>query len=59
MREIFNREGIFIKFDKKVVKLENGDELVHKQERPTNLWWELKEVIKGKKIKIIVYELGE
>lgn len=59
MKEIFNREGVFVEFEEKRVRLENGDEVIHKQERPTELWWKLKETIKGKKVRLIVYEIEE
>ncbi|WP_087036444.1 hypothetical protein [Thermococcus litoralis] len=59
MKEIFNKEGIFVKYKEKIVELENGDKLTHKQESPTELWWLLKEAIKGKKVKIIAYEIEE
>lgn len=36
-----------------------NDELVHKEENPTRLWWELKEAIKGKRVKIVVYEVED
>lgn len=59
MKEIYKNEGIFYEHKMEKVKLENGDEIIHKQERPTKLWWELKEAVKGKKVRIIVYEIGE
>ncbi|ACS89497.1 MAG TPA: hypothetical protein HA302_03795 [Thermococcaceae archaeon] len=59
MKEIFKREGVFVEFEEKRVRLENGDEVVHKQEHPTELWWGLKETIKGKRVRLIVYEIEE
>ena len=59
MREVFNKEGIFIKYKEKTTELENGDKLPHRQETPTELWWLLKETIKGKKVRIIAYEIEE
>ncbi|MDI3474990.1 MAG: hypothetical protein PWQ79_230 [Thermococcaceae archaeon] len=57
MKEIFRKDGVFVKYSEKKVKLENGQELTHRSEEPTTLWWELKEAIKGKKVRIIVYEV--
>ncbi len=59
MRKIFDAEGVFVKYDERRVKLENGHELVHRSEEPTELWWKLKETIKGKKVRIIVHEVEE
>ncbi|MBO8174963.1 MAG: hypothetical protein H0Z18_06870 [Thermococcus sp.] len=59
MKEIFNKEGIFVEYKEKIVKLENGDKLIHTQESPTKLWWELKEALKGKRVKVVVYEIEE
>ncbi|NJE46321.1 hypothetical protein E3E35_02600 [Thermococcus sp. GR7] len=59
MKEIFNAKGLFVKYTEKKVKLENGDELTHRSEEPTELWWKLKEAVKGKKVRIIVYEIEE
>ena len=59
MKELFRVEGVFIKYDEKKVRLENGDELTHRSEEPTELWWKLKETVKGKKVRIIAYELEE
>ena len=59
MKGIFNREGVFVEFEEKRVRLENGDEVIHKQEHSTELWWELKETIKGKRVRLIVYEIEE
>ncbi|HHI00345.1 MAG TPA: hypothetical protein ENL40_02530 [Thermococcus litoralis] len=59
MREVFNKEGIFIKYKEKTTELENGDKLIHREESPTELWWLLKETIKGKKVRIIAYEIEE
>ncbi len=49
--------GKFIEYREKRVKLENGEEIVHRLEHPTELWWKLKEAVKGKKVKITVEEL--
>ncbi|WP_324735958.1 hypothetical protein VFC49_01930 [Thermococcus sp. SY098] len=59
MKEIFSKEGVFVEYKEKIVKLENGDMLIHTQESPTKLWWELKEVLKGKRVKVVVYEIEE
>jgi hypothetical protein len=59
MKEIFKAEGVFVEYKEKKVKLENGHELTHRQENPTRLWWELKEAVKGKKVRVIVYEIEE
>ena len=59
MREIFSEDGVFVRYREKKVMLENGHELTHRSEEPTELWWRLKEVVKGKKVRIGVYELGE
>ncbi|NJD99157.1 hypothetical protein E3E26_05090 [Thermococcus sp. LS1] len=59
MKEIFNAKGLFVKYTEKKVKLENGDELTHRSEEPTELWWRLKEAVKGKKVRIVVYEIEE
>jgi len=59
MREIFSSEGVFVKYEEKRVKLENGHELTHRSEEPTELWWKLKEAVKGKKVRIVVYEVEE
>ncbi|WP_461865770.1 hypothetical protein [Thermococcus sp.] len=60
MRVIFQKEGIFVRYEKNKIKLDGrNDVIVHKKESPTELWWELKESIKGKRVKIIVYELDE
>ncbi|NJE30800.1 hypothetical protein E3E38_07060 [Thermococcus sp. 18S1] len=59
MREVFNAEGVFVKYRENKVKLENGHELTHRSEEPTELWWRLKEAVKGRKVRIVVYELGE
>jgi len=57
--KIFEMEGLFVRYEEKKVKLENGHELVHRSEKPTELWWRLKEAIKGKKVKLIAYEVEE
>jgi len=59
MREIFQANGVFVKYREKKVELENGQVLTHRSEEPTDLWWELKEAIKGKKVRIVAYELEE
>jgi hypothetical protein len=59
MKEIFSGEGVFVEYKEKKVKLENGHELTHRSEEPTELWWRLKEAVKGKKVRIIAYELEE
>ncbi|AEK72609.1 hypothetical protein GQS_03540 [Thermococcus sp. 4557] len=59
MREVFNAEGVFVRYREKRVKLENGHELTHRSEEPTELWWKLKEAVKGRKVRIVVYELEE
>ncbi|KUH32830.1 hypothetical protein APY94_08585 [Thermococcus celericrescens] len=59
MREVFNAEGVFVRYRENRVKLENGHELTHRSEEPTELWWRLKEAVKGRKVRIVVYELGE
>jgi hypothetical protein len=59
MKEIFSGEGVFVEYKEKKVKLENGHELTHRSEEPTELWWRLKEAVKGKKVRIVVYELEE
>ncbi|QDA31011.1 hypothetical protein FH039_04530 [Thermococcus indicus] len=59
MREVFNAEGVFVRYREKGVKLENGHELTHRSEEPTELWWKLKEAVKGRKVRIVVYELEE
>ncbi|NJE01802.1 hypothetical protein [Thermococcus sp. JdF3] len=59
MREVFNAEGVFVRYRESRVKLENGHELTHRSEEPTELWWRLKEAVKGRKVRIVVYELEE
>ncbi len=56
MRKIFEKYGLFVRYSKKKVNLENGQELTHRSEESTALWWELKEAVKGKNVRIIVYE---
>lgn len=58
-KPIFEEEGVFVKYEEKRVRLENGQELTHRSEEPTELWWRLKEAVKGKKVKIVVYEAEE
>jgi len=57
MKEIFNKEGVFVRYTEKTIEIRPGDKLVHRAEEPTELWWELKEAIKGRKVRIIVYEM--
>ncbi|AFN03011.1 hypothetical protein PFDSM3638_01060 [Pyrococcus furiosus DSM 3638] len=59
MKKIFEKEGIFVNYKEKVVKTARDDVLIHREENPTRLWWELKEAIKGKKVKIVVYEVED
>ncbi|WP_456368262.1 hypothetical protein [Thermococcus sp.] len=59
MRKVFEEEGVFVEYREKSVKLENGHELIHRHENPTELWWKLKEAIKGKRVRIVVYEIEE
>ena len=56
MKKVFEAEGVFYKYEEKSVDLRDNDRLVHRQESPTELWWHLKEAIKGKRVKIVVYE---
>lgn len=57
MKEIFDLKGVFVGYREKKVKLQNGHELTHRSEEPTELWWKLKEAIKGKRVRIIAYEV--
>jgi hypothetical protein len=59
MKKVFEGEGVFYTYGEKTVEIRDGDRLVHRQESPTELWWKLKEAIKGKKVKIIAYEVEE
>ncbi|AMM53271.1 hypothetical protein [Pyrococcus kukulkanii] len=59
MKKIFEREGVFVEYKEKKVKTARNDLLIHREENPTRLWWELKETIKGKRVKIVVYEVEE
>jgi len=59
MKEVFSAEGIFVRYREKKVRLENGHELTHRSEEPTELWWKLKEVVKGKRVRVFVYELED
>ncbi|MFA4640843.1 hypothetical protein [Pyrococcus kukulkanii] len=59
MKKIFEREGVFVEYKEKKVKTARNDLLIHREENPTSLWWELKETIKGKRVKIVVYEVEE
>ncbi|MCD6558299.1 hypothetical protein [Palaeococcus sp. (in: euryarchaeotes)] len=56
MKVIFDGEGIFVEYEEKTVKVGN-DKLIHKKESYTRLWWKLKEAVKGKKVRIVVYEI--
>ncbi|WP_198300036.1 hypothetical protein [Thermococcus sp. P6] len=57
MRKVFDEEGVFVRYGEKKVRLENGHELTHRSEEPTELWWKLKEALKGKKVRVVVYEV--
>ncbi|WP_048152140.1 hypothetical protein [Palaeococcus ferrophilus] len=57
MKELFNREGVFYEVKVERVKIRENDEIIHRQERPTELWWTLKEALKGKRVRVVVYEL--
>ncbi len=57
MKEIFDMEGVFVRYREEKVELENGHELTHRSEEPTELWWKLKEAVKGKRVRIVVYEV--
>lgn len=57
MREIFNKEGVFYTCKERKVKIREGYEIVHRVERPTELWLLLREALKGKKVKVVVYEV--
>jgi len=59
MKEVFSAEGIFVRYREKKVRLENGHELTHRSEEPTELWWKLKEAVKGKRVRVVVYELED
>ncbi|WP_457741380.1 hypothetical protein [Thermococcus sp.] len=59
MKELFSAEGVFVKYSENEVEIRPGDRLVHKSEEPTELWWRLKEAIKGKRVRIVVYEVEE
>jgi len=59
MKEIFDMNGTFVKYRERKVALLNGDELTHRSEEPTELWWKLKEAVKGRKVRIVVYSLEE
>ncbi|WP_297497095.1 hypothetical protein [Thermococcus sp.] len=59
MKKVFEAEGMFYKYKEKTVKLRENDRLVHRQEGPTELWWKLKEAVKGKRVRIIAYEVEE
>ncbi|MFA4647686.1 hypothetical protein P8X24_10660 [Pyrococcus kukulkanii] len=59
MKKIFEREGVFVEYKERRVETARNDVLVHREENPTRLWWELKEAIKGKRVKIVVYEVEE
>jgi len=57
MKKVIELRGKFVEYREKRVKLNNGMEVVHKFEHPTDLWWKLKEAVKGKKVKITVEEM--
>ncbi|WP_297534481.1 hypothetical protein [Thermococcus sp.] len=59
MKELFSAEGVFVEYREKAVEIRPGDRLVHRVEEPTELWWKLKEAVKGKRVRIIVYEVEE
>lgn len=59
MKKVFEGEGMFVEYEEKKVKFENGYELIYRCENLIEFWWKLKEVIKGRKVKIVVYELEE
>ncbi|AIU70059.1 hypothetical protein TEU_06805 [Thermococcus eurythermalis] len=59
MKELFSAEGVFIEYSEKEVEIRPGDKLVHRSETPTELWWKLKEAVKGKKVRVVVYEVEE
>ncbi len=58
MRRIFEGEGTFVVYRERRVRLANGREIVHKAEYPTDLWWKLKEAVKGRKVRVIVEDLS-
>ncbi|AEC51787.1 hypothetical protein PNA2_0871 [Pyrococcus sp. NA2] len=57
MKVIFDKEGVFVEYKEKRVRTVRDDEIVHREENPTRLWWELKEAVKGKRVRIVVYEV--
>ncbi|NPA47098.1 MAG: hypothetical protein GXO14_00455 [Thermococci archaeon] len=59
MGRIVELKGEFVEYHEERVRLENGREIVHRFERPTELWWKLKEAVKGRKVRILVEDLGE
>ncbi|WP_297490589.1 hypothetical protein [Thermococcus sp.] len=59
MRKIFDTKGVFYTFNESRVKIRENDELVRREEKPTELWWKLKEAVKGKKVRVVVYEVEE
>ncbi len=59
MRKVFEAEGVFYRYEEKTVEIRGNDKLVHRQESPTELWWKLKEAIKGKRVRIVAYEVEE
>lgn len=59
MRKVFDMKGVFYTFNESRVKIRENDELVRREEKPTELWWKLKEAVKGKKVRVVVYEVEE
>ena len=55
---IFDRKGVFIKYKEDKYKTPYGV-VPNRSEMYTKLWWELKEVIKGKDVRVIVLDNGE
>ena len=58
MKKVFEAEGIFIEYEERPYKDGLGNVIPNKVERPTKLWWLLKEAIKGKNVRVVVYEGG-
>ncbi|MEO2151560.1 MAG: hypothetical protein ABGW50_02770 [Thermococcus sp.] len=57
--KVFEAEGVFVRYSEKEVEIRPGDKLVHRSEEPTELWWKLKEAVKGRKVRVVVYEVEE
>lgn len=57
MKELFNETGVFYEMKENRVKIRENDEIVHRHERPTELWWKLKDALKGKRVRVVVYEV--